>query len=198
MKKGIKYVCGFSILAILLANSTHGQSVQTAKAQYVNMPSFGMATVAVQPDSAVEFIDTQLLIDINTGHWIPSFRLRNRGTKPIRAFTVGFGGEQRGWKADNPKDWLTPEQVVSLPGEMQAEIVPLTPAIREKLKLAGPIQGIYMLMVVSVEYADGSHFEESGYEAVQDYLTIVNSLYYDFIRKSPATSITQKQKRQIR
>jgi hypothetical protein len=83
---------------------------------------------------------------------------------------------------------------VSLPGEMQAEIVPLTPTIREKLKLAGPIQGIYMWMVVSVEYADGSHFEERGYEAVQDYLAIVNSLYYEFIRKSPATSITRKQK----
>jgi hypothetical protein len=81
MKKGIKYVCRFSILAILLANSTHGQSVQTAKAPYVNMPSnFGMATVAVQPDSPVEFIDTQMLIDINTGHY-SKFQTPESGNK---------------------------------------------------------------------------------------------------------------------
>lgn len=196
MNKWMNYLGALCVLAICLANSTQGQSVdQKGKRQYVTAPSeIAMAAAAVQPASPLEFIDTQLLIDIDTGHWTPSFKLRNRGTKGIRAFTVGFGSQQRGWKVDNPKDLVMPGQVTSLRDEEEAEIVPLTQAIRERLKLTGPIKGIYLLMVVSVEYADGSRFEEAGYEPVQDYLSIVGSLYNDFLRKSSASSSTQKEK----
>lgn len=196
MKKWMNYLGGLCVLAICLANSTQGQSVEAQrKRQYVIAPSeIAMAAAAVQPASPVEFVDTQLLIDINTGHWTPSFKLRNRGTKAIRAFTVGFGSEQRGWKVDNPKDFLMPGRVTSLRDDEEAEIVPLTQAIREKSKLTGPMQGIYMLIVVDVEYADGSRFEEAGYEPVQDYLSTVNSLYHDFLRKSSTSSLMEKQK----
>ena len=51
----------------------------------------------------------------------------------------------------------------------KVEIAPLTKALREKLKLQGPMKGIVALIVVRVEYDDGSLFEENGYESQKEY-----------------------------
>lgn len=42
-------------------------------------------------------------------------------------------------------------------------------ALREKLKLQGPMKGIVALIVVRLEYDDESIFEEKGYESQKEY-----------------------------
>ena len=58
--------------------------------------------------------------------------------------------------------------------EQEIEIVPLTKEVREKLKLEGPMKGVTILMVVSVEYADGTSYnDEITSKALENYFELV-------------------------
>jgi len=182
MKNTLTYCFLLCVVFGITRNNASGQEAPgKAKHQFVVMPrDVGLPVVVVQPESPLEFVETHLLVNVDTGLWIPSFRLRNRGTKPIRAFTIGFAGsDERGWKADNANQYFMPGHILTLNDDESDEIVPLTESLRGRLRLSGPMKGIMVLLVVSVQYADGSGFQESGYEALGEYLFSVSGVLND-------------------
>lgn len=51
------------------------------------------------------------------------------------------------------------------------EIVPLTDELREKLKLKGEMKSIVILMIVNVEFTDGTEYsDEKTYQAMQIFM----------------------------
>jgi hypothetical protein len=130
----------------------------------------GLILVVSQPDCPLKFEDVELLSDMR-GVWVKSFKLRNQGTKPISAYTVAaIWSNEWGWEAPDSARYIMPGQTAKPLGpENKVEIVPLTKSLREKLKLEGPMKGIVALIVVRVKYADGSAFEEKGYESQLEY-----------------------------
>lgn len=137
--------------------------------QFVVVPSDqGLALIVPQPDSPLKFEDPKLVTKIGAP-WMKSFKLRNTGTKPIRAFTVAAAASgEWGWQAPDPSQNLMPGELAPL-GDNNYEIVPITEELRDKLKLRGPMKGIVALIVVRVEYADGSVFHEPAYNSLKEY-----------------------------
>jgi hypothetical protein len=159
-----------------------GQETQSkAQHQYVVAPrDLAISVVAAQPESPLDFVDTQALISVGSRLWLPGFRLHNHGTKPIRSFTVASAGSNEWtWTATNSSDYFLPGQIKAIEENNRDEIVPLTDALRDELKLSGPMKGIMVLLVVSVEYVDGSVFKETGYESLEYYLGVVRGAVSD-------------------
>lgn len=189
MKNTLTYLCWLCLVFGAVGNIAKGQGTDSSEGrQFVVMPrDIGLPLVVVQPESPLEFVDTQLLFSVSSRLWVPSFRLRDCGTRPLRAFTVASaGGGERGWKADSPAKYLMPGQIMALNGDgKDDEIVPLTEELRNRLGLRGPMKGIIALVVVSAEYADGSHFQEGGYEELTEYLDTVRGILSDPHFKRP-------------
>ena len=161
-----KYV--LACLACLYAFSAASSRQSEAKVEHRLAVVQGILVIANQPESPLEFVDPKLMVDMR-GLWRTDFKLRNRGKKPIRAYTVAaIGVNEWGWKASDSAHYVMPGQVVSLPREA-GEVVPLTEDLRDRLKLRGPMKGILALVAVRVEYSDGTTFEEKGYEAQKEY-----------------------------
>jgi len=176
--RNVIYVLVF--LFALSAGSKTGSAQNTdpkERHQYVIAPrDFALPVIVAQPDSPLDFVETQTLINIDTRVFTPSFRLRNHGTKPIRSFTVATAGNSEwNWTAKNSGDYFLAGQIKTLEEDNRDEVVPLTDALRDRLKLSGSMKGFMVLLVVSVEYADGSVFHETGYEALNDYIPIISA-----------------------
>lgn len=161
----MKYLltCAMCLLAVC---KIMGQEIGTdVKRKYaVVPPEQALALVVNQPKSPIEFQDIKAVISVSgwdEGHIGYSFRLRNRSTKPIRAYTVSRSGGEYAVIADNPKDYIMPGQLAPPFTKTNSEIVPLTDELRDKLKLRGEMKQIVMLMVVRVEYADGTVFDDT-------------------------------------
>lgn len=130
----------------------------------------GLILVVSQPDCPLKFEDVKLHVNMK-GAWVKSFKLRNQGAKPIRSYTIAaIGSDEWSWEAPNSAHYIMPGQTAPPLGPSnEVEIVPLTKALREKLNLQGPMKGIVALIVVRLEYADESVFEEKGYESQKEY-----------------------------
>jgi hypothetical protein len=64
----------------------------------------------------------------------------------------------------------------TLVGEPSGRIVGLSPELKERLKLAGPMRVIVVLVVAKVKYADGSAFSDmKTVKALTDYFVDINS-----------------------
>lgn len=166
------------VLCLCIFITARGQQNSSqGKRQYVVVPpEVAALTVASQPDSPLKFEEARLLYGLDSSR-AKSFRLRNRGTKPIRSFTIAcVGVSEWSWQANNPKDFLMPGQVESGWSGVDYDILPLTEELKDKLKLRGSMQGVLVLMVVRIEYADGSTYsDEATYKALDDYLQRVEA-----------------------
>lgn len=161
----------FSLLCACVMNTGYSQeSNSQERHRFVVIPSDqGLALIVPQPECPLKFEDTKLLANMK-GVWIPEFKLRNQGTKPIRGFTVAAPGNgEWGWQAPDSLHYVMPGEIASLGEDSNDEIVPLTETLREKLNLRGPMKGFLALMVVQVEFADGSTFRERGFDALKEY-----------------------------
>lgn len=179
MKTTLTYFCWLCLVLGVAAGIAEGQESGSKQSQeFVVMPrDVGLPLIVVQPGSPLEFVEVQLLLNVGNRHWTPSFRFRNCGTKPLRAFTVAAAGTgEWGWKAEDANQYLMPGQTLTLNENSRDQIVTLTDELRDKLGLRGPMQGIMALVVIDAEYADGSRFQESGYEPFSDYLETVRSV----------------------
>jgi hypothetical protein len=135
----------------------------------------GMYLIAPQPDSPLKFEDVKLLANMR-GLWLPSFRLRNGGSKPIRAFTVAAAGSgEWSWEAPNPEQYVMPGQFAPLFEDSKDQIVLPTEELRNKLKLRGSMKGVLVLVVVRVDYADGTKFREEAYEELRYYFEKISA-----------------------
>jgi hypothetical protein len=175
------FISTLCFLCIWVVSTISGQpGAAQEKRRYVVLPSDqGLLAIANQPDCPLEFEGPKLLQRIGGG-WGQSFNIRNRGAKPIRAFTVGTShGSEWGWKAADPAYLIMPGQKPKEPkwsGDSGDEIVPLTEELRDKLKLRGSMKGVVILMVVRVEYADDTVYDaEQAYKAMYEYFHRVDA-----------------------
>ena len=157
----------------LCAGSAMGQQ-PSAEEEFVIVPrEVGLVTVAYQPDCPLVFENVRFLAGVKGGG-VTSYDLRNRGTKSIRAFKVADSmGSTLSWDVARYCSPVPPGESVPLaePGKDSSKIVPLTSELREKLKLQGPMQGLVVLMVVRVEFTDGTIYDdEIAFKAMRSYM----------------------------
>lgn len=109
------------------------QDVRQEKESYVVAPSEQiLVTIASQPDCPLQLEKAKYPVPTEGGAGIPSYHVRNRGTKPIRSFTVGTPSSTWGWSEKVNGKLLMPGERLPDEGE-SAEIVPLTKELRNKL-----------------------------------------------------------------
>jgi len=169
------YFVGLIVALACFANTNFDLVVQAQETvRCVSVPADqGLLAVAAQSDSPLIFEDTKLFTCLDS-RTIKSYKLRNRGAKPIRSFTVagwsiGGGGFKWGWGGRTPDEVIMPGQLAPMKEE-EIKVVPLTTEIRHELKLEGPMQGLIVLMVVNVEYADGTSYNAAeASEALERY-----------------------------
>jgi hypothetical protein len=171
--------CSVVLLCFSLLPSFVSLAGQTQKNQererFFRVPSAViLPVVAYQRDCPIEFVKASILDHVGGGG-VETFQIRNRGTKPIRAYniatvtSVGSGAEWR-FQARRPSEWLMPDQVLPPSIETSIEVVPITNDMIDEYKLRGPMKGITVFMVVVVEYSDGSIYDaEVDYKALQDF-----------------------------
>ncbi|HEX8072942.1 MAG TPA: hypothetical protein VF546_23555 [Pyrinomonadaceae bacterium] len=142
------------------------QGVGQEKRQYVVVPAErALPAIAAQPGCPIQFEDVKLIVYVDgKGGGGPSFRLRNRSTKPIRSVSFAWIRTDGGyflsaWPRANTSTLVMPDQLVPLneTGE-QEEAVPLTDDLAEKFDLRGPMQRIEIFMVVRVVFSDGTTY----------------------------------------
>ena len=157
--------------------SLNGQEVQPRdyRTVFVVPRDVILPVVAAQPDCPLQFEEVKHVKRLNGGSW-NVYRLRNRGTKPIRAYTVAelsTGGPAwtSSWPRKRADELFLPGEVHPRPGEStQIEIVPLTEQLRLEAKLPEPMDVVAVLMIVRVEFADGTVYsDEQTHKALQSY-----------------------------
>jgi hypothetical protein len=166
MKQKIVLCC---LVWLALVDSPNAQQVkQGTKQKFVVVPSERvLMTVASQPESGIEFKEVRFLVALDGGG-TPSFIVRNKGPKPIRAFTIGGADWTMTWSEQYTKRLLMPGET-AFDGDDDIEIVPLTKELREKLKLNGPM-AILTVMVIEIQYADGTTYDaKSTHDALREH-----------------------------
>lgn len=170
-------VCLFNIGATF-------QDREREKPRCIVIPA-GQALIAVaaQSSSPLAFEDVKAFsctgLHGMTGYYpFNSYRVRNRGTKPIRKFTVAAWssagtGYKSSWEGSTPEELIMPEQLAPVK-EQEVEIVPLTKELRKKIKLDGAMKAVLILMVVNVEYADGTSYSDAATsKSLEEYFELV-------------------------
>jgi hypothetical protein len=167
-------VIGFFILVLPISATSFQNGSDGEIPKCVVAPADqALVAVASQPDSPLVFENVKALACYGR-HGITSYQLRNRGTKPIKSFTIaGWSSEATGfkwgWGASTPEEMLMPGQLAPIK-EKPIEIVPLTVETRRELNLNGSLEGVMILMVVKVEFTDGtSYTAESASKALENY-----------------------------
>jgi hypothetical protein len=136
-----------------------------------------LVTVAYQPDCPLQFENVSFFAGVDGGG-ATNYNLRNRGSKSIRAFAVGDSiGNRWSWDVERYHGPVSPGELVPQ-SEGSVQILPLTKELRNRLKLNGPMQGLIVLMVIRVEFTDGTVYDdEPVYKAARAYMdTLQNKL----------------------
>jgi hypothetical protein len=155
------------LLFITATVSADGYSQGSRTRKYVVAPAqMIFLTVAAQPECPLKIENAQMLLSIDGGPTSYTYRLVNRGRKPIHYFTVsawpsGTLMNPAPWDGRITKQLLMPGRSVPGTGKIDPdmEIVPLTNELRKKLKLDGTMKSIVILMVDQIRYADGSVYD---------------------------------------
>jgi hypothetical protein len=170
----------FRILTLLFlcAGAVSGQDrVSQEKVRAVMIPrQVGLVTIAYQPDCPLHFENVKFLAGVNGGG-LTSYDLRNSGTKPIRKITIGDSrGSKWSWNVASQHGPIFPGQLFPRSDEDWIEVVPLTDELRDKLKLRGPLKGLLVLMVIRVDFMDGTFYDdELVYGAMRSYIDDVQT-----------------------
>lgn len=163
-----KVVTSLCLTCIFAAGTTHAQERKgRGKDQYVPVPrEVVLPVVVAQPDCPLQLEKAERLARVGGGSG-NNYRLRNKGTKPIRSFTVSYTfGEGTG----GSRTWALKSQEIIAPGQLvpsslqesDGEIIPLTDELRAKLGLQGALKTIVFYMVERVEFADGSVYSDEA------------------------------------
>lgn len=166
MKRKIFF--GWIIALSMICSVSAQQADSQQKRRYVVVPADQvLVTIVYQPECPLQFEDAKALVTMEGSH-TSGYVIRNRGTKPIRSFTIGIPGATITRSEEFTKRLFMPGE--RTPGDQNIEIVPLSDELRDKLKLNGPMKTFVIFMVIRVEYADGTVYSaESTYQALQKY-----------------------------
>ena len=164
------------LFAVLCFANVSGQAKQEVK-RYVIAPSENtLLVVAAQPGCPLALDDARALL--NTDHsWDFRFayRLRNTGTKPIRRFSLMFWTSESTGGTLTPRDSGAPDiypgaTVVVEPNSSEAEVIPVTKELKEKMRLGQPMKMVVVLLVTSIEFTDGTMFSgEQTFQLLKQY-----------------------------
>jgi hypothetical protein len=133
-----------------------------------------LPVIAHQPGCPLQFENISILGGVEGGG-SPSFKVRNQGSRPIRAYEIVVltsAGTSWGEKfeAKTPEEFMLSGQVMPQFHLSQSKILPLTQELRAKLNLQGAMKGIFVFMVVRAVFADNSTYtDESAYKALATY-----------------------------
>ena len=154
-----------------------GQNSKNSAQKCFVVPKEDVLVVAANvPDSPIEVVAAHCVGFLDGGS-TEVYSIQNRSSKSISGYTIAIvdsdGAETR--------DSIT----ISLPsayfrqGEVRArssssehrEIVPLTDQLRERYRLNGALKVIKVIIVVRVEFADGSVYDaERAYKSLKRFL----------------------------
>jgi len=165
-----------SLLLITLAPSIGGQSEPQLPEKAVSAPrEIALPVIAYQPECPLKllYVDIQALLD---GGERRVLRYRNESAKPIKSYTIahvtslGTGGMLEIHSMPSDK-WIMPGKELALGTRSRVQLVPLTDSLRERLNLQGPMQSIFVFMVIRVTFADDSVYDdEKAYHALKNHL----------------------------
>lgn len=163
------------VVCLALCEVAFGQSPQGRSPRRVVVipPEVALPVVASQPDSPLQLEDVKLFKEVTGGGVAWSYKVRNKGTKPIRSYTVGaWTSLGTGSEIEQPlKGPLLSGQAASSEGGGEPEVVELTERLRDELRLRGGMKTITVFVIVRVEYTDGSTYDNgSMYEALKTHL----------------------------
>jgi hypothetical protein len=126
---------------------------------------WALPVIAVQPGCPIQFEDIKIISYVDgKGSGGTSFRMRNRSAKPIRRLQSAWVGVEGSYFLDSWPRKITSALV--MPGQLvpqydageEEEAVPLTDETAKKTSLRGPMHAVIILMVVKVEFADGTTY----------------------------------------
>ena len=173
--------------------SLYAQQTSQQKVRAVEIPrEISLVTIAYQPNCPLQFEDVRFLAGIDGGG-LTSYELRNRATKSISKLAIGDSRGSR-WSWDIAKDHgpIMPGQLVPPWTDQDwLETLPLTKELAEKLRLKGPMHGILVLMVIHVEFSDGTVYDDEPiYKALCAYMEAVQE--QEFRASRPNSSIQRR------
>lgn len=164
------------LFAVFCFANVFGQTKQEVK-KYVIAPSENtLLVVAAQPSCPLALDDARALL--NTDHsWDFRFayRLRNTGTKPIRRFSLMFWTSESTGGTLTPRDSDAPDilpgtTVLVEPKSSEAQVIPLTKELKEKMQLGQPMKMVVVLLVTAIEFTDGTRFsDEKTFQSLKQY-----------------------------
>ena len=137
----------------------------------------------LRPDCPIKFEDVHFFVGVEGGGGINSYRLRNVGTKPIRSVTVASSNGAGATYFNNGNVLIMPGQL--MPEQVcvncrKDEIVPLSDELRDKLKLKGSMRSIVFLIVVEVEFMDGTKYsDKTAFDAMTEFLEKLDDAIYE-------------------
>ena len=140
-----------------------------------------LPVILSQPDCPLQ-IERVLIVKFLDGRGEELYQVRNRGTQPIRSYTLAeWNSANNGYTTDWPTQ---PTNDLLLPGRsvpqnsfgQQLEFVNLTDGLRDRLRLRDSMRGIKVFMILRVEFADGTTYnDEQTYRALQNQFRSLNS-----------------------
>jgi len=167
-------VLGVLVLPAIVWTQFQAQDNRKKPQFFIVPPGIILPVVAYQRDCPLEFVRASILNHVDGGG-IETFQIRNRGTRPIRAYTIATvtsvgSGASWDFRARKPAEWIMAGQMLPPSVETSIEIVPITDEIGHENKLDGPMKGITIFMVGRAEYDDGSAYSaEAEYKALQGF-----------------------------
>lgn len=170
-----RVVICFVLIHLVLVGRAFGQSAegQVDRRVVIVPASVVLPVVASQPDCPLQIEDVKFFKYLSGGGNAETYRVRNKGTKSIRSYTIGaWNTVGTGWENEHVIDGtLLPNQVFVPTGGYEVEVVELTESLRNQLKLRGEMQVIVVFIIARIEYADGSIWSnEATYKALKAHL----------------------------
>ena len=159
-------LCILSLFAGSVANGQQNavNTQQRERTRYVAIPSENaLLVIAAQPDCPLVIEDARLFGRIGGGDGV-SYQVRNRGTKPIRTYTLAMRySVSTGWSGAGMEDG----NALIMPGQTfrqdcPGDVVPLTDELRDRLRLRGAMKAVAVLMVEKVVFADGTTYSDEA------------------------------------
>jgi hypothetical protein len=162
-----------ALLVFSLASVAHAQSQK--EDEYVVIPSnIVLLTLASPPGCPVQFENARLLMSVQEKSYAFSYDVRNISSKPIAQWqpmfwsSMGTGGTLSSDKlSQGSSKILLPAEVLH---HSSQRLIPLTADLIKQLDLDKYRGGMVALVINSVSFADGTHYEDPSFvTAVRSY-----------------------------
>ena len=155
------------------------QTTDSNPVKVITIPRTLVLPVVVdQPGCPMRLEKVSFVSLLEGGSGDVEYSFKYTGAKPLQSYTIawltiGGAGAVFTYKAKNAAEKIQPNESIPKlhPDPTSVENVPLTDELRRKLRLDGPLQGIAILMIVRLDYADGTGYnDESIYKELVEYL----------------------------